>query len=161
MLGYARTARWWGLALLAGVAGCGGGGGDPSERLIGQWALLTPDGCAAGLAFTKGGVYQETYLCELNTGDFGAEIATGTYEASGDEVTFFPERSSCADDDAEPHTFGFSFAKDGDLRLTTPAAVLILQPNPEQEGDFDDPSIFLIGCYADDDSFEPRPLQDI
>lgn len=141
------------VALLALAAACGS---DTEQRAFeGVWGL-DDNGCGAVLSLDSG-TYELFYLCELTTGDVGAELEAGTYEATDSNLTLSPGSSSCPD--ATSNTFGWSVSG-GTLTLIAPSGALIWQELPRSQGGSPNTGTVVFGCY-DGDSFTPMPVRNV
>lgn len=112
-----------GLGLLA--MACGSSGGNSAPTLDGVWQLQLATGCAATFAF-KGMTWTDNVVCELQNGNFGAEVESGAISKTSDTIDFMPQSSSCPAH-AHASSAGYAFSS-GQLVLKFSDATLILKP---------------------------------
>lgn len=117
---------------------------------------LEDGGCAAILSLDSG-TYDFVYLCELTTGDVGAELESGTYDATSTTVTLKPGTASCPD--AADKRFGWEVS-DNTLTLADSNGALIWRQLPRSEGGAPETGTVVFGCY-DGDAFTQMPVQNV
>jgi len=134
--------RWAALVTLA-VLGCGGA--DTRDPLDGtKWALESSAYCATGLRFADG-AYDDLFLCTLNDGSVGLQVASGNYDVVRDEIRLNLTRGSCGWA-PQSSVFSWQINSGGGLVIQDAAGVSVYQPAPSSGSTF----IGTYGCFSRD-----------
>jgi hypothetical protein len=154
------NVRWIYASCLCAVFSFGCGSDheqSPEDALIGTWGApsVTYSSCASTFTFAPDGIYEDAFICELDSGAFGYEAIVGNYEVEGSTITLTATSSSCLNVSKEPRNVGYSIEKD-QLRLFTDTGANFLN-RVEDDGTAPTATI-LWGCFGANGSFAQRSL---
>lgn len=142
--------KWpWLLFSLMSSASCGSEE-PPAEPLVdGRWTYER-SGCSGVLDFdgrtVLGGTYEHVFTCLLESGDYGVQVSTGTYEAFPERVALRARESSCPAE--SPYPVSYPYTLDGDqLALQEKGAVWLLAADESDHGPASGRLVY--GCWAD------------
>lgn len=147
------------IVTAAALVACGGGGDDdPAAGLVGKWLIEGDGACVSGLALTDTGRYEADLVCTVD-GRLGVETYAGDYNVSGDEITFYTTRSSCADASSASETMTYSLVSGDRLRIASPDGILVFERfDDDGEGGG---AAAVYGCFADDGTFTEMPVAEL
>jgi hypothetical protein len=121
---------------------------------------IDSDGCVLSVNFSPNGKkYSTIYLCELSSGEMGAEVYSGTVKVSNSTALFQPTKVTCGS--KESSDLEYSLSPNGNtLTLMLPTRVLLLDR-------YDGPDFSTLnasmdisyGCYDVDGYFTPAELK--
>jgi len=156
------------LVVLASGSGCGGGDGGGGVGVVGvgsgapqpsgDWVFSSPDGTAgAALDLGPGDTY--TVLIGTitssgqNSATANAQVETGTFAVTGNQITFTPKQSTCPGP-APVRVDTYSFSGQN-LVLAGPAGIVSFAPNNSSST----ATVGLtFGCFSDAGVFMASPL---
>ena len=146
------------------IVGCGEDDSDSKDsggsKLVGTW-IYSPAGANSGIFMDlkKDGTYQTSWIV-ISGNSVQSENDFGTYSTTDSEISFTPERSSCAE--VNHDTLQYSFVSDN-LQMTVDATTFIFAPEDEAETQAADTSGMTVttGCFDTDGNFEARAIQDL
>ena len=112
------------LVVLACIA-CGSEESDPS--IVGSW-LIENNNAGLGLTLAENGRFNMSRLKVVSAAGAQVEMHSGTYEATGTEIVFEQEKSTCLDDVRSSETGEYKLSGDT-LALRYPEWILNFKRN--------------------------------
>lgn len=143
------------LATTLLLAACSQTTEEPS--LNGYWVTIDDVyDCVNLVRLRKDKTYSFATSCILENGSEAIEIINGTYTETNDELTFLPKEGSCPTTNGT-FTLSYHFVTNDQLALqNTTGGGVYDRVNVE---DFKSGSHVTYGCYLEDGTFVPSPVQ--
>jgi hypothetical protein len=135
------------LALGVLLVGCGSSDGAAASAPIldGVWQTTQASGCAITYGF-DGSKFTDNFVCQLQSGNLGMEIESGTFSATGTELDLVPTESSCAAH-ASAGTVGYSFNGQHLVLRYSNLSIILDKTKPGSGG-----GVIANGCWDTDAS---------